>query len=425
MEKLLKIWNYKDLRLKILVALSLLILSRILAHIPLPGVDISALRSFFEKNQVFGLLNMFSGGTMENFSIILMGVGPYITSSIIFQLLAMVVPKLEEMQKEGESGQQKITQYTRILTIPLSIIQAYAMIILLKNQGIVPAFSAAQMATMLIVVTAGTILLMWLGEIITEKGIGNGVSLIISIGILAGLPSQISNTWSIVVSGDASGYLKIAGFGVLALLVIAAIIFVNEGMRKIPVTYARKIRTGRASLKGVDTHLPLKVNTAGVIPIIFAMSFMILPGVLAKFLQSAKSQSVVDFAFSMERFFNNQLYYGIIYFVLVFAFTYFYTSIIFHPERVAENLQKQGGFIPGLRPGRETSLYLSKTISRITFAGGIFLAVIAVLPFILQSATKITTLSIGGTGILIIVAVIIETYRQIMSQLSVHTYDHY
>jgi preprotein translocase subunit SecY len=368
---------------------------------------------------------MFSGGTMENFSIILMGVGPYITSSIIFQLLAMVVPKLEEMQKEGESGQQKITQYTRILTIPLSIIQAYAMIILLKNQGIVPAFSAAQMATMLIVVTAGTILLMWLGEIITEKGIGNGVSLIISIGILAGLPSQISNTWSIVVSGDASGYLKIAGFGVLALLVIAAIIFVNEGMRKIPVTYARKIRTGRASLKGVDTHLPLKVNTAGVIPIIFAMSFMILPGVLAKFLQSAKSQSVVDFAFSMERFFNNQLYYGIIYFVLVFAFTYFYTSIIFHPERVAENLQKQGGFIPGLRPGRETSLYLSKTIRLLTFAGGIFLAVIAVLPFILQSATKITTLSIGGTGILIIVAVIIETYRQIMSQLSVHTYDHY
>jgi preprotein translocase subunit SecY len=425
MEKLLKIWNYKDLRLKILVALSLLILSRILAHIPLPGVDIAALRSFFEKNQVFGLLNMFSGGTMENFSIILMGVGPYITSSIIFQLLAMVIPKLEEMQKEGESGQQKITQYTRLLTIPLSMIQAYAMIILLKNQGIVPTFTTTQMTTMLIVVTAGTILLMWLGEIITEKGIGNGVSLIISIGILAGLPSQISNTWSIVTSGDASGYLKIAGFGLLALLVVAAIIFVNEGMRKIPVTYARKIHTGRASLKGVDTHLPLKVNTAGVIPIIFAMSFMILPGVVAKFLQGAKSQSIVDFAYSMERFFNNQLYYGIIYFVLVFAFTYFYTSIIFHPDRVAENLQKQGGFIPGLRPGRETASYLSRTISRITFAGGLFLALIAVLPFILQSVTNITTLSIGGTGILIIVAVIIETYRQIMSQLSVHTYDHY
>jgi len=425
MEKLLKIWNYKDLRIKILVTLVLLFLTRVLAHIPLPGVDTVALKSFFEKNQVFGLLNMFSGGTMENFSIILMGVSPYITSSIIFQLLAMVIPRLEEMQKEGEAGQQRITQYTRLLTVPLAIVQAYAMIVLIRNQGIISEFSVGQMATTLTVVTAGTILLMWLGEIITEKGIGNGVSLIISIGILAGLPTQIRNTLSIISSGDTAGYLKIIGVGLIALLVIAAIIFINEGMRKIPVTYARKIRMGQASLKGVDTFLPIKVNTAGVIPIIFAMSFLIFPGVIAKFLQGAKSQFLVDFAYALERFFNNQLYYGIIYFILVFVFTYFYTSIIFHPDRVAENLQKQGGFIPGLRPGRETAAYLGRTISRVTFAGGLFLALIAVMPFIFQSVTKITTLSIGGTGILIIVAVIIETYRQILSQLSIHTYDHY
>jgi preprotein translocase subunit SecY len=425
MDKLLRIWSYKDLRLKIILTLILLLATRILAHIPLPGVDLVALQSFFDKNQVFGLLNMFSGGSMSNFSIILMGVGPYITSSIIFQLLTMIIPKLEEMQKDGESGQQKIIQYTRLLTIPLAVIQSYSMLLLLKNQQIIPDWTTAQLVTMLIVTTAGTVLLMWIGEIITEKGIGNGLSLIITIGILAGLPSQFRNTLSVVSVGDTGKLLSMIGVAALAIAVIAVIVFINEGQRNLHVTYARKARMGQTMMAGVDTNLPIRVNSAGVIPIIFAMSIMIFPGVIAKFFQSAKTAWLASFATDVERFFNNQLYYGIIYFVLVFAFTYFYTGVVFHPDRVAENLQKQGGFIPGLRPGSETSDYLKKVMSRITFAGAVFLSVIAILPFILQSVTKINTLTIGGTGILIVVAVILETYRQIMSQLSIHTYDHY
>ncbi len=425
MDKLTKIWSYKDLRNKILLTLGLLLITRIFAHIPLPGVNLEALKSFFDKNQIFGLLNMFSGGSMSNFSIIMMGVGPYITSSIIFQLLGMVIPKLEELQKEGESGQQTITQYTRLLTVPLAFMQGYAMLVLLKNQNIIPAWNVGQLLVTLLVITAGTILLMWIGEIITEKGVGNGLSLIITIGILAGLPTQFRNTLSLLNTGSTTQIIALLGFAALALAVIVAIIYINEGQRNLPVTYARKARMGETMMSGVDTVLPIRVNAAGVIPIIFGMSIMIFPGVIAKFFQSAKSVVIANAATSVERFFNNQLYYGIIYFILIFAFTYFYTSVVFHPDRVAENLQKQGGFIPGLRPGNETANYLQKIISRLTFVGGLFLAVIAILPFILQSSTKVKTISIGGTGILIIISVILETYRQINSQLSVHTYDHY
>lgn len=425
MNRLLKIWSYKDLRNKILLTLVLLLITRIFAHIPLPGVNLEALKSFFDKNQIFGLLNMFSGGSMSNFSIIMMGVGPYITSSIIFQLLGMVIPKLEEMQKEGESGQQKITQYTRLLTVPLAFMQGYAMLVLLRNQNVIPTWTIAQLLVTLLVITSGTVLLMWIGEIITEKGVGNGLSLIISIGILAGLPTQFRNTLSLLNTNSSTQILALLGFALLALAVIVAIIFMNEGQRNLPVTYARKARMGDTMMSGVDTVLPIRVNSAGVIPIIFGMSIMIFPGVIAKFFQSAKSAIIANGATAVERFFNNQLYYGIIYFILVFAFTYFYTSVVFHPDRVAENLQKQGGFIPGLRPGNETAGYLKKIMSRLTFTGGLFLAAIAILPFILQSVTKIKTISIGGTGILIIISVILETYRQINSQLSVHTYDHY
>lgn len=425
MNQLAKIWSYKDLRNKILITLGLLVVTRVLAHIPLPGVNLLALKSFFEKNQIFGLLNMFSGGSMSNFSIILMGVGPYITSSIIFQLLGMIIPRLEEMQKEGESGQQKIIQYTRLLTVPLAAIQSYAMLLILKSQSVIPSWTIPQLIATLLVTTAGTILLMWIGEIITEKGIGNGLSLIISLGILAGLPTQFRNTLSLLSASGGAKIAGIIGFAVLAILVIVLIIYMNEGQRNIPITYARRARMGGGSLSGVDTTLPIKVNTAGVIPIIFAMSIMIFPGVIAKFFQSAKTPAIAAFATDVERFFNNQLYYGIIYFVLVLLFTYFYTSVVFHPDRVAENLQKQGGFIPGLRPGTETVSFLKTVISRITFAGGLFLAVVAILPFVLQSLTGIKSITIGGTGILIVVSVVLETYRQILSQLSIHTYDHY
>lgn len=423
MEKLLKFWEYKDLRNKIIVAASLLILTRVLAHIPLPGVDLARLQTFFSQNQVFGFLNMFSGGTMSNFSIILMGVGPYITSSIIFQLLGMIFPAIEEMQKEGEAGKQKLTQWTRISTVPLAIIQAYSMLVLLRNQGIIPTWSAFDLSLMLISVTAGTILLMWIGEIISEKGIGNGTSLIISLGILSSFPAQIKNTTLLLQSGDTSKIIGVIAFTIVFILVTAFIVFIQEGQRNIPVTYARKMRLGGNT--GFSSFLPIRVNIAGVIPIIFAMSILVVPGVLAKYLENARSAWLADTAKQISSLFNNQTFYGIFYFILVLLFTYFYTNIVFKPSQISENLQKQGGFIPGIRPGSETQSYLGGIIGRITLIGALFLGIIAVLPFIVQSVTNINTLVLGGTGILIVVSVVIETMRQVQSQMSMHTYERY
>ncbi|PIZ27798.1 preprotein translocase subunit SecY, partial [Candidatus Berkelbacteria bacterium CG_4_10_14_0_8_um_filter_42_34] len=278
MDTLNKIWQFKDLRYKILVVAGLLVATRIIAHIPLPGVNLEQLKYFFDQNQIFGLLNMFSGGTMSSFSIALMGVGPYITSSIVFQLLTMIVPRLEEMQKEGESGTRKINQYTRILTVPLAIIQGYSMLYLLRSQGIIPAWTISSLIIMLISITAGTLVLMWIGEIITEKGIGNGVSLIISIGILAGLPSQIRNTASIISLGDTNKIISLIIFLLIAIAIVGIIVLITEGQRNIPVSYARRSR-GIHSYSSLNTYLPVRVNTAGVIPIIFAMSLMVIPGV--------------------------------------------------------------------------------------------------------------------------------------------------
>lgn len=423
MNRLLKIWEYKDLRNKILVAVFLLLATRVLAHVPLPGVDLSKLQSFFSSNQVFGFLNMFSGGTMSNFSVILMGVGPYITSSIIFQLLGMIFPALEAMQKEGEAGRHKITQYTRIATVPLAIIQAYAMLVLLRNQGIVSAWTPYDLIIMLISVTAGTMLLMWIGEIITEKGIGNGISLIIALGILSGIPQEASNTWLLLQSGDTGKIIGVIVFAVVFLIIVAAIVTIQEAQRNIPVTYARKMRYGNNA--GFNSYLPIRVNIAGVIPIIFAMSILVVPGVVSKYLETARSAWLANAATATSQFFNNQTYYGIIYFFLVIIFTFFYTSIVFKPDQISENLQKQSGFIPGIRPGSETMNYLKVAINRITFVGAMFLGIIAVMPFIIQSISGITTLILGGTGILIVVSVVIETMRQAQSQITMHTYERY
>lgn len=423
MDKLLKFWEYKDLRNKILVAVLLLALTRVLAHIPLPGVNLAQLQTFFDQNQVFGFLNMFSGGTMSNFSIVLMGVGPYITASIIFQLLTMIFPKLEEMQKEGESGRQKITQYTRIATVPLAVIQAYSMIAILKTQGIVPNWTVYELFIMLTVVTAGTLLLMWIGEIISEKGIGNGISLIISLGILSALPSQLGSTYLLLQSGDTTKIIGAIGLLVAFVVAIAGIVFIQEGQRNIPVTYARKLRYGNTA--GVQSYLPVKVNIAGVIPIIFAMSILVVPGVIAKYLENAKTEWVIGLAKWVTAFIGNELYYGILYFLLVVIFTYFYTGVVFKPDQVADNMQKQGGYVPGIRPGTETKQFLGDIVSKLTFVGAMFLGLIAILPFVVQSLTNINTLVIGGTGILIVVSVVIETMRQIKSQLVMHSYDRY
>ena len=416
-----QIFTLPDLRNRILYAIALLVIARVLAHIPLPGVDLTALRNFFGQNQIFGLLNMFSGGSMENFSIIMMGVGPYITSSIIMSLLKMVIPSLAELDKEGESGQQKINYWTRLFTVPLALVQSYSMIRILQSQQIIGSLENIQWATILISITAGTILLMWLGELISENGIGNGVSLIISLGIIAGIPTQVRNTLAVLDTGKIIGLII---FGIVGVGVIAAIVLANEGTRQIPVSYARRIR-GLKSYGGVDTHLPIRVNSAGVIPIIFAMSIMIFPGVIAKFFQQAHSVWLANGATWIANLFQNNWFYGVAYFVLVILFTYFYTGVIFKPDQMAENLQKQGGFIPGIRPGKETSDYLSRVISRITLTGAVFLGLIAVLPFIVQAVTNINTLVLGGTGVLIMVSVIIETMRQIQAQLAMRSYENY
>ncbi len=422
LEKIIQIFKVKNLRTKILFTLGLLIVFRFAAHIPVPGVNLEGLKNFFESNQIFGLLNMFTGGGMENFSVVALGVGPYITSSIIMQLLTMVVPALEKLQKEeGEEGRKKINQITRWATVPLAILQSYAMISLLQKSGqnILPNMDMFQLVSTIITLTAGTIFLMWLGELITEKGIGNGVSLIIFAGIVSGIPLALQQT---LVDFNQSKVMEIIIFAVVAIVVIAGIVFITEGQRNIPVQYARRVR-GMKMYGGTATHLPLRVNQAGVIPIIFAMSIMLLPGMVANFLVNVNNDLIRTIAKNIADLFNNQLFYGALYFVMVIAFTYFYTSVTFDPKQISEHLQKQGGFVPGIRPGNQTREYLSRTVSRITLTGSLFLGLVAVLPFVMKAFFDIPSLVIGGTGILIVVSVVIETVKQVESEMVMRDYE--
>jgi len=365
-------------------------------------------------------LNMFSGGSMDNFSIVMMGIAPYITSSIIFQLLGMIVPKLEEMQKE-ESGRQTINTWTRIATVPLAVVQAYGMITLLRNSGVgvMDNVGFFDLFSIIITVTAGTIFLMWIGELISEKKIGNGISLLIFAGIIASLPTAVQR---IAVSFDQSQLFMLIGFVFIALVTVVGIVIINEGQRNIPVQYARQIRGSRA-FGGSGTHLPLRVNAAGVIPIIFAISVVIFPSMIAKFFVSSSITTLANFSQWIIKVFENQFFYGIIYFVLVVGFTYFYTEVIFKPDQIAENLQKQGGFIPGIRPGRHTSSYLQGISRRILLTGSLFLGLIAVLPLVMQYFTGMQALAIGGTSMLIVVSVVIDTIKQIEAQISMRDYD--
>ena len=419
-EKLTQIWKARDLRNSILFILGMLVIFRLAAHIPIPGVNVVALREFFASNQILGLMNIFSGGGMENFSIVMMGVAPYITSSIIFQLLAMIIPKLEEMQKE-EQGRQQINMWTRWLTVPLAMLQSFGMITILRrsSSAILGDISAFDLGAMIITITAGTIFLMWLGELISEKKIGNGISLMIFAGIVAGLPQVVQQT---VVTFDPSQLFLLISFTIIALITIIGVVIITEGQRNVPVQYARQIR-GNRMYGGTSTHLPLRVNMAGVIPIIFAISVVIFPPMIAQFFIHARTAWIAKGAEWTIVFFQNQLVYGILYFLLVFAFTFFYTEVIFHPTQIAENLQKQGGFIPGIRPGRHTSEYLANTTHKIIFVGALFLGIIAILPLIMRYFTGMQSLAIGGTSLLIVVAVVIETVKQIESQLTMREYE--
>jgi preprotein translocase subunit SecY len=419
-EKLKQIWKIKDLRNRILFVLAMLVIFRFAAHIPIPGVNAQALQDLFASNQILGLINIFSGGSMQNFSIVMMGIAPYITSSIIFQLLGMIVPKIEEMQKD-ESGRQKINTYTRLATVPLAALQSYGMITLLQRSGyqILENVGVFDLFSMIITITAGTIFLMWIGELISEKQVGNGISLLIFAGIISALPSTVQQ---LIINFNQSQLYLLIGFAAIAVVTVVGVVIINEGQRKIPVQYARQIRGNRA-YGGTSTHLPLRVNMAGVIPIIFAISVLLFPSMIAQFFVSAETTWIANVAQWVISIFENQLVYGVSYFLLVFGFTYFYTEVIFHPDQISENLQKQGGFIPGIRPGKQTAEYLSNTTHKIIFSGALFLGLIAILPLIMRAFTGVDSLAIGGASLLIVVSVVIETVKQIESQLTMREYE--
>lgn len=410
-----------DLRGKVLFVLGAFLVFRVMANIPIPGIDAEKLKQFFEANQVFGLLNVFTGGALDTLSIAMLGLGPYITATIVMQLLTMIFPALEKMYKEeGDTGRQKFNQYSRMLAVPFAFIQGYGFLTLLTRQNVIDQLPLFTTLVALFTITAGTMLLMWIGELISEKGIGNGVSLLIFAGIVSGLPNsiqQIAGLW------DPSQFLSYIAFFVMAILIIAGVVFTTEARRNIPVSYTKRVR-GNKMYGGVSTYLPLNVNPAGVIPIIFALSILTFPGMIASFFQ-ASSGIAGTIANAVQGFFANQWAYGISYFVLIALFTYFYTAVTFDPKTISSNLQKAGGFILGVRPGPATSHYLSYIVNRILLLGASFLGAIALLPTIVQALTHVQSLDflVGGTSLLIVVSVVLETMRQIRSQLQMRDYD--
>lgn len=419
LNKLALVFKDATLRKRIFFVLAALAMFRLLATIPIPGIDALALEQFFSNNQFLGLLNIFSGGGLSNLSIVMLGVAPYITASIIMQLLTIMSPKLKAIyQEEGEAGRKKFSQYSRLLTIPLAFMQGFGFLILLTRQGIVPDLGFFGLITNVLVIAAGSILLMWIGELITEFGIGNGVSLIIFAGIVASLPGTISQ---LIFTFDVSQIPLYLGFIAVGLFITAGVVVVTEAERPIPITYAKRVR-GMKVYGGISTYLPLRVNQAGVIPIIFALSILLFPQMVFNFLANINSaiiSSVSNFVLGILA--NGAVYAGI-YFLLVFLFTYFYTAVTFDPDSIATNLQKSGAFVPGVRPGRTTSEYIGKILTRITLVGALFLGVIAVIPLGMQAVTGITALAIGGTALLIAVSVVIDLIRKIEAQISMREY---
>ncbi len=420
MNRFLQIFKITDLRNKVLIVAGLLVAYRVFAAIPIPGVDAARLANYFNSNQLFGFLNFFSGGGLANLSIMMLGVGPYITATIIMQLLTIVFPSFKEMYyEEGARGQAKFNQYSRLLTVPLAIVNAYGFLTLLISQGVIDRPAPFAFMTNIMVVACGSMVALWLGELITEQKVGNGISLIILAGILARIPSFVGTA---LVSYTPSLLTTYLGFAVVAVLLIGGIVYLNEGERKIPVAYARRVR-GNKMYGGAQSYLPLKVNQAGMIPLIFAISVLLFPQFAAWIVSIFSTSWGLKINAFATAFVGNQLWYGIFYFLLVFAFTYFYTSITFNPEEVAKNLQRSGGFVPGIRPGESTEKFFGSIVNRITFWGAIFLGIVAICPIIVQAVTGVAVLTISGTAILIVVAVALETMRQVDSQLTVREYE--
>lgn len=427
LQAVINAFKIPDLRRKMLFTLGILAIFRFVATIPVPGVDQEALRRLLESNQLLGILNLFSGSTLTNFSIVAMGVYPYITASIIMQLLTPVIPRLTELSKEGNIGRAKINQYTHWLTVPIALLQGYGQAVLMAQAGVLRDFGLFDSATalrslaLLLTMTAGTVFLVWLGELITESGIGNGVSIIIFGGIVASLPSSVGN---LLTGGTLTqNLIGTVTFLAIGLLTIVGIVLINEGQRRIPVQHARRVRRGRI-YGGGTTFIPLKVNSAGMIPLIFAISILVLPGMIANFLTTSERPWLRDLAGGIAAVFNpNSAPYQVAYFVLVVAFTYFYTMILFQQQNIAETLQRQGAFIPGIRPGRNTDQYLTHVLMRITLVGALFLGFVAVLPYIAAKITGVTVLFLSSTSLLIVVGVAIDTMRQLEAQLLMRNYE--
>ncbi len=410
----------KEVRQKLFFTAGIFVVFRLFAHIPVAGVNLTALRNLFSGNQFLGLLDIFSGGTLANFSVIALGLNPYINASIILQLLTFVFPKLEELSKEGEQGRQRINQYTRLITVPLAVVQSIGMYALLRNQHIIQILSPIYIVSFVVTMVAGTMFLMWLGELISEKGIGNGISILIFAGIVGRIPVVFGQTTSTLTAENS---FNIIIFLVMGLAVIASIVLINEATRQISVYYAKRVR-GNKMYGGQTTHLPLRLNQAGVIPIIFAVSLVLLPSLIANYLTTVRNPALQTIASDITKLLNpSGILYNSLYFLLVVGFTYFYTAVIFNPKKIAEEIQKYGGFIPGIRPGSPTANYLNYILTRITLAGAVFLGIIAVFPTIARFFTGVQNLLLGGTGILIVVSVVLETLKAIEAQIVMRSYD--
>ena len=417
--KLKIIFTDPTIRKRLLFVIGALFIFRALAAIPIPGIDHVVLEQFFQNNQFLGLLNIFSGGGLANLSIVMLGVGPFITASIIMQLMTVMSPQLKSLHtEEGEAGRAKFTQYSRMLTLPLAILQGFGFLTLLQNQGVIAGLTTFGFITNVILVVAGSILLMWIGELVTEYGIGNGVSIIIFAGIVAGLPATASQLAFAFSATQLPLYL---GFAIITILVIYAVVIMTEAERPVPITYAKQSRGGK-TYGGTQSYLPLRLNQAGVIPIIFALSILLFPQMVLNILASFDIAGVQNATDMLLRFFNNQILYAGVYFLLVFLFTFFYTAVTFDPESVSKNLQRNGAFIPGIRPGGHTAEYLGNVITRLTLVGAGFLGLVAVLPLGMQVVTGITALAIGGTALLIVVSVVLDLIRRLDSQVSLREY---
>jgi len=426
------VWRIKDVRRRFLFTFGFFIILRFWAHIPLPGVNMGILRKVFLGNQFLGLLNIFSGGTLSNFSITALGLGPYINASIVFQLLSFVFPYFERLSHEGEVGRQKIERYTKVAAVPLAVFQALGMYALLKGRGIIAGLDFLSLVAFISTMTAGTFLLIWLGGLISEYGLGNGISLLIFAGIVSQIPQELAQT--VVVAGQGGGFLNLLAFLMVSLGVVVAIVWVNEANRRIPIQYAKRVR-GRKMYGGQTTYLPLRLNQAGVIPIIFAVSVVLVPSMLGQFLGNVGSKEVRDAALFFSNLFRQDgITYNLAYFVLVVVFTFFYTMVVFNPEKIAGEIQKNGGFIPGIRPGRPTTDYLNyislpttdylNYISlRVTLPGALFLGLVAVLPAITQAVMGVKMMVLGGTSILIIVSVVLETAKSVGAMVQMRGYD--